>query len=83
MQKQEEGEIELLDTIRCPKLLRNLHKQLPECKSVKRLVTVKDIEEEDKEQKVYPRSMKKIGSSKLLREEKENDKIMDVMKVSM
>lgn len=50
MTSKEEGEIELLDTIRCPKMLKNLGKQLPETKSVKRIVTMKDIDEEEEEQ---------------------------------
>ena len=54
-----------MDTIRCPKMLKNLHKQLPESKSTKRLVTLKEIpKDEDESVKVYPRSMKRIGSSK-------------------
>lgn len=39
--KYEEGDIELLDTIRCPKVLKNLHDKLPECKSFKKIVTLK------------------------------------------
>lgn len=45
MENPGEGEIELLDTIRCPKMLKNLH--FPESKSVKRLVTLKEIEKEE------------------------------------
>lgn len=44
MENPGEGEIELLDTIRCPKMLKNLH--FPESKSSKRLVTLKEIEKE-------------------------------------
>ena len=57
----------MLDTIRCPKMLILLNRQLPECKSAKKLMTLKDIdkeEEEDEEKPVYPRSMKKIASQK-------------------
>jgi hypothetical protein len=48
-------------------MLKLLNRQLPECKSAKKLVTLKDIdkeEEEDEEKPVYPRSMKKIASQK-------------------
>ena len=27
--KEEEGDVELLDTIKCPKILKNLHNKLP------------------------------------------------------
>lgn len=43
METYEESEVELLDTIRCPKMLKLLHNKLPESKSVKRLVTLKHI----------------------------------------
>ena len=71
-------------------MLKNIAKQLPECKSVKKLVTIKDIdiqsEEEEFEGKHYPRSLKQISSNKNIplapRQGKENDKLIEHMKVS-
>jgi serine/threonine protein kinase len=91
----EEGEVELLDTIRCPKVLRMLQQKLPECRSFKRVATQKDLEKEEEEPKEgVVKSLKKIASSKLLplfinlnpsirllREGKENDKLPEQMKV--
>lgn len=48
-------------------MLKNLHHELPQSKSVKRLITLKEIEkEEEASRENYPKSMKKIGSSKNL-----------------
>lgn len=50
-------------------MLKLLKDHLPEAKSAKRLVTLKNIEREEEEEEskeVYPKSLKKIGSSKNL-----------------
>lgn len=48
-------------------MLKLLNKQLPECKSAKKLVTLNDIEKDEDEEEsrpVYPRSLKRIDSQK-------------------
>lgn len=46
-------------------MLRLLHNKLPESKSTKKLVTMKNIEKEEEESiQSRPRSMKKIASQK-------------------
>ena len=45
MESGKVGEIALLDTIRCPRILTQLNKQLPEKRFSKRVVTMKNIEE--------------------------------------
>jgi hypothetical protein len=49
-------------------MLKNLQHELPQCKSVKRLITLKDVEKEEELQpkENYPKSLKHIASSKNL-----------------
>ena len=75
MDGADEGEIELLDTIRCPRVLKMLNRQLPEKQyEEKKPKTLKLITEEshskiseNSSSRAIPLSMKRIGSEKSIR----------------
>ena len=73
LEKNEEGDVELLDTIRCPRVLKFLNQKLPEdqYEGAKKVKTLKfiDVNEENSKLSINnePRSMKKIGSEANIR----------------
>ncbi len=73
LDKNEEGDVELLDTIRCPRVLKFLNEKLPDdqYEGTKKVKTLKFIDSNEESSKMsmknQPRSMKKIGSEANIR----------------